>query len=167
MTGASADKHNKSIGDLGREASWFAAHCLLTLAVVMALVIGMGFTRPDPAEPAPKLILTALSFGVAAIVGALVTRVTGNRVGRYVWIAGLIVLLGASVWVIDLQTGPGLCAECGPGHLTLRLWRTFFDFYHGSGLMDGAGPLVGCWIPVAMVGYAIGAQLGAPAPEET
>jgi len=167
MTGDTTDKQNKSMGDLGREASWFAGHSLIAAFVVFALVIGMGLTRPDPAAPGPKLALAALSFGVAAIVGAIVARITGNRVGRYVWIAGFLVLLGASVWVIDLQTGPGLCAECGPGHLLLRIWRTFFDFYHGSGLMDGAGPLVGCWIPVAMVGYAIGAALGAPPQAES
>ncbi|SEF69465.1 hypothetical protein SAMN05421819_0849 [Bryocella elongata] len=161
MSGGAEDKYNKSMGDLGREASWFAGHNLIAVFVVLVLVIGVGITRPDPTAAGPKLTLTALSFAVATIVGALVARFTGNNGGRYVWIAGLIVLLGASVWVIDLQTGPGLCAECGPGHLLLRIWRTFFDFYHGSGLMDGAGPLVGCWIPVAMVGYAIGSALGA------
>jgi hypothetical protein len=163
MTGDATGKHNKSMGDLGREASWFTAHNFLAAAVVLVLVIAVGMTHPDPAAAGPKWLLTALSFAGAAVVGAMVARSTGNRAGQYLWIAAVLVLLGASVWVIDLQTGPGLCAECGPGHLLLRLWRTFFDFDHGSGLMGGAGPLVGCWIPVAMVGYSIGAKLGAPA----
>lgn len=157
-----ATKNNKSMGDLAREAAWFALHCVLAVLVVVVLAIAMGVTHPNPDAMEPKLILTLLCLAVGVVVGAIVLRSTRNFGGRYIWIAALVLLLGASVWVIDLPTGPGLCEECGSGHLMMRLWRTFFDFAHGSGLMDGAGPLVGCWIPVAMVGYAIGASLAKP-----
>ncbi len=64
------------------------------------------------------------------------------------------------VWVLDLPTGPGLCEKCDSGHLLERLIRTFFDIKHGSGLMGGDGLLVGTWIPLSMIGYAIGAKFG-------
>jgi len=39
-----------------------------------------------------------------------------------------------------------------------KLWRTFFTFSYGSGLMGGDGLLVGAWIPLSMIGYALGAR---------
>jgi len=60
------------------------------------------------------------------------------------------------VWVLGLPTGNGLCENCGPVE---KLWRTFFTFDHGSGLMGGDGVLVGAWIPLSMISYAIGAKL--------
>lgn len=55
------------------------------------------------------------------------------------------------VWVLDLPTGNGVCENCGALD---KLWRTFFDTGHGSGL------LVGTWLPLSMIGYAVGAQFG-------
>ena len=57
---------------------------------------------------------------------------------------------------VTSDTGPGLCESCGA---TEKLWRTFFTFNNGSGLMGGDGLLIGAWIPLSMLGYAIGAKL--------
>jgi hypothetical protein len=151
--------HNKSMGDLGREALWFAGHTVLAIVIVLLLMLAMGFVHPDAEAAGPKLVITGLSLVLGGAVGAVITRASGNLVGRYAWISGLLIFMAACVWVIDLPTGPGLCQECGPGHLLLRLWRTFFDFSNGSGLMGGGGPLIGCWIPLALLGYAIGSAL--------
>jgi len=74
-----------------------------------------------------------------------------------VWISGLLTFCIVCVWVLDLPTGPGLCENCGAVE---KLYRTFFDIDHGSGLMAGDGLLVGTWIPLSMIGYAIGAKIG-------
>ena len=59
--------------------------------------------------------------------------------------------------MIDLPTGPGLCETCGTIE---RLWRTFFSIDNGSGLLAGEGLLVGAWLPLSMIGYAVGAAFG-------
>ena len=69
----------------------------------------------------------------------------------------LTAIAAACVWVIDLPTGPGLCETCGTIE---RLWRTFFSIDNGSGLLAGEGLLVGAWLPLSMIGYAVGAAFG-------
>ncbi len=70
---------------------------------------------------------------------------------------GLVFFALVCVWVLDLPTGTGLCEKC----LALeKLYRTFFDINHGSGLMGGDGLLVGLWIPLSMIGYSLGAIAG-------
>jgi hypothetical protein len=59
--------------------------------------------------------------------------------------------------VLDLPTGTGLCEKCLAFD---KLYRTFFDISHGSGLMGGDGLLVGTWIPLSMIGYSVGARFG-------
>ena len=69
----------------------------------------------------------------------------------------VLIFAALCVWVIDLPTGPGLCEHC----LVIdRLRRTFFDIYHGSGLVAGQGLMVGAWIPLSLFGYALGAAFG-------
>ena len=145
----------KSTGDLGREAAWFAAHTLFAILTLFALIAVMWMFHPNPDSSTPKLLATLLALVVPLVVGFLITKVTVNDIGSYVWIFGLIIFAVACVWVIDLPTGPGLCEHCT---LVERLWRTFFDFQHGSGLMGGDGPLVGAWIPLSLFGYAIGSK---------
>jgi hypothetical protein len=146
----------KSTGDLGREAAWFAAHTLFAILTLLGLIAVMWVFHPDPNAVNPKLLATVLALFIPLVVGFLITKVTTNDIGSYVWIFGLIIFAVACVWVIDLPTGPGLCEHCT---LVERLWRTFFDFQHGSGLMGGDGPLVGLWIPLSLFGYAGGSKL--------
>jgi len=145
----------KSIGDLGREAVWFAAHTILAILTLFAIVAVMWMFHPDPDATSPKLLATALALLIPMVVGFLITKVTSNDIGRYVWISGLLIFAIVCVWVIDLPTGPGLCEHCT---LMERLWRTFFEFQHGSGLMSGDGVLIGTWIPLSLFGYAIGSK---------
>jgi hypothetical protein len=147
----------KSVGDLGWEAFWFLTHTFLAF-MFLALVIGaITLTHPDPDAIPPKLLCTALAFLVPLIGGLIIARSQQNHIAGYVWISGLVFFSVVCVWVLDLPTGNGLCETCGAVE---KLWRTFFDIHHGSGLMAGDGLLVGAWIPLSMIGYAFGAHFG-------
>jgi hypothetical protein len=147
---------NKSLAELSREALWFSIHTLIAVAVLALVVVAVTLTHPNPDSLAPKLIGTALAFFVPLACGFLVARAQQNPTARHVWISGLLTFSAVSVWVLDLPTGIGQCAKCGAVE---KLWRTFFDINHGSGLMAGDGLFIGTWIPLAMIGYAIGARL--------
>jgi hypothetical protein len=148
---------DKSIGDLGRESIWFLTHTLLAV-IFLAVTIGvMTLNHPDPDSVTPKLIGSALAFIVPLLGGFFVARMQQNDIARYVWISGLVLFSVVCVWVLDLPTGNGLCETCGAVE---KLWRTFFTFTHGSGLMGGDGLLVGAWLPLSMIGYAVGAGFG-------
>jgi hypothetical protein len=148
--------HDKTMGDLGREALWFLIHTLVAV-ILLAITVGvMSLNHPDPDSSTPKQLGTILAFLVPLIGGFLLARIHRNDIAAYVWISGLIFFSIICVWVLDLPTGNGLCETCG---VSEKLWRTFFTFTHGSGLMGGDGLLVGAWIPLSMIGYAIGAKL--------
>jgi len=148
---------DKSIGELGRESLWFLAHTLVAI-IFLILVIGtMSLNHPDPDAVPPKLLGTVLVFFVPMLGGFLIARYQQNDIARYVWISGLVIFSVVCVWVLDLPTGNGLCETCGAVE---KLWRTFFTFTNGSGLMGGDGVLVGAWIPLSTIGYAIGARFG-------
>jgi hypothetical protein len=147
----------KSIGELWREAAWFVTHTALAIFAMIAAIAIFSLTHPSETDSGPKLIGTALAFICPLIAGIIVAKMTKNDVGRYVWISGLIIFAIVCVWVIDLPTGPGLCEHC---LVMERLWRTFFDIEHGSGLMAGEGLMVGTWVPLSLFGYAIGAAVG-------
>jgi hypothetical protein len=119
--------------------------------------------QPEPDSATPKVYATALAFVVPLIGGFLIARIERNRsqaqVARYVWISGLLFFAAVCVWVLDLPTGNGLCESC-VNEPVQKLWRTFFSFNHGSGLMGGDGVLVGFWMPLSMIGYAVGAKFG-------
>jgi hypothetical protein len=117
----------------------------------------MSLNHPDPDDPSPKLVCTVFAFMVPMFGGLIIARIQQNHVARYVWISGLVLFAVVCVWVLDLPTGNGLCQACGAGE---KLWRTFFTFSHGSGLMGGDGLLIGTWLPISMVSYAIGARFG-------
>jgi hypothetical protein len=157
MTNGTDRSRDKSVGDLGREAFWFLTHTLFAF-LLLALVIGiMSLNHPDPDSPEPKLTGTVMAFLVPMLGGLVIARIQQNGVARYVWISGLVIFSIVCVWVLDLPTGKGLCENCGAAE---KLWRTFFTFSHGSGLMAGDGLLVGTWIPLAMFSYALGARFG-------
>jgi hypothetical protein len=145
---------DKSVADLGRESLWFLAHTVFAVILLAAVLGGISLTHPDQDSVSPKLIGTILAFLVPLIGGFLIARVQQNHVARFVWISGVILFSVVCVWVLDLPTGNGLCETCGAVE---KLWRTFFTFTHGSGLMGGDGLLVGAWIPLSMIGYGLGA----------
>jgi hypothetical protein len=147
----------KSIGDLGREAFWFLTHSGLAFAILVLVIGAMTIAHPDPEALGPKALGTVLAFFVPMVGGFIIARSQQNDIARYVWISGLVFFAVVCVWVLDLPTGNGLCENCGAIE---KLWRTFFDIRHGSGLMAGDGLLFGAWIPLSMIGYATGAGFG-------
>ena len=148
----------KSAGDLGREALWYMIHTLAAVFVLLAVVFCIYLTHPDPDAAGPKELCTVLALLVPLMVGFAVAKARPqDRTSKYIWISGLLVFSVVCVWVLDLPTGAGLCDQCGAVE---KLYRTFFDINHGSGLMGGDGLFVGTWIPVSMIGYAIGAKFG-------
>ena len=149
--------HSKTAGELGREGLWFAAHTLIAVLILFLVVAGISLTNPDIENIAPKLIGTLLALLVPMIGGLIIAKIRQDRTATYVWISGLLFFSLVCVWVLDLPTGAGLCDKCGAVD---KLYRTFYDINHGSGLMDGDGLLLGTWIPLSMIGYAIGARFG-------
>jgi hypothetical protein len=146
---------DKTPGDLAREALWFLSHTFIAF-VLLAIVLGtISLNHPDPDSTSPKLLGTLLALLAPMTGGFLLARIHHNKVAIHTWISGLVIFSILCVWVLDLPTGNGLCENCGAFE---KLWRTFFTFTHGSGLMGGDGLLVGAWIPLSMIGYAIGAK---------
>ncbi len=146
---------DKSLSDLNREAAWFIIHTVIAF-LLLVLVIGvMSINHPDPDSSSPKMLGTVLAFLVPVFGGFLLTRWYRNDIATYVWISGLVIFSITCVWVLGLPTGNGLCENCGAVE---KLWRTFFTLNRGSGLMAGDGLLVGTWIPLSMIGYAVGAK---------
>jgi hypothetical protein len=146
----------KSLGDLGREASWFLTHTLIAVVLLAIVIVILSLNHPDPDSATPKVLATILAALIPLFGGAIVTRLLHNDIAPYTWISGLVIFSIVCVWVLDLPTGKGLCENCGAVE---KLWRTFFTFRHGSGLMGGDGLLIGTWLPLSMISYAIGAML--------
>ncbi len=146
---------DKSLADLGREASWFATHTVIAFLLLVLVVGVMSLNHPDPDASRPKMIGTVLAFLVPMFGGFVLARRHRNDIASYVWISGLVIFSITCVWVLDLPTGNGLCENCGAVE---KLSRTFFTFTHGSGLMAGDGLFIGTWIPLSMIGYAIGSR---------
>lgn len=149
--------HGKTAGDLTREALWFTIHTMVAVLVLALVVFGIALSHPEIDQPGPKILGTFLAFIVPMLFGFIITKRRQDRTAKYIWISGLLTFSIVCVWVLDLPTGNGLCEKCGAVE---KLYRTFFDINHGSGLMGGDGLLVGTWIPVSMIGYAIGASFG-------
>jgi len=146
---------NKTLGDLSREALWFSLHSLAAVVVLAGVVGAIALARPDANAMEPKLFGTVLALLVPMAAGFLIARKQQNHIAGYVWISGLMVFSVVCVFVLDLPTGNGLCENCGAIE---KLWRTFFDISRGSGLMSGDGLLIGTWVPLSMIGYAMGAS---------
>jgi hypothetical protein len=146
---------DKSLSDLGREASWFITHTVVAFLLLVLVVGVIALNHPDPDSSSPKMLGTVLAFLVPMFGGFVLARIYRNDIASYVWISGLVIFSITCVWVLDLPTGNGLCENCGAVE---KLWRTFFTLNHGSGLMAGDGLLVGTWTPLSMIGYAVGAK---------
>ena len=157
MAEALTNSQDKTAGDLGREAVWFTIHTLIAVLILAVIVVAGMAMHLSMDDKNPKLVVTVLALFVPMIGGFLIARVRHDRVAGNVWISGLLTFSIICVWVLDLPTGPGLCEKCGALE---KLYRTFFDINNGSGLMGGDGLLVGTWIPLSMIGYAIGAKMG-------
>jgi hypothetical protein len=147
----------KTAGDLTREALWFFIHTVMAVLVLAMVVFGFYLGQAEIDQESPKIYCTILALIVPMIVGYFVSKSHQDRTAKYVWISGLVTFSIVCVWVLDLPTGNGLCEKCGAVE---KLTRTFFNINHGSGLMGGDGLLVGTWIPLSMIGYAIGAAFG-------
>jgi hypothetical protein len=157
MAEALTNSQDKTAGDLGREALWFTIHTLLAVLILAVVVALFALSHPAVDDNGPKLLCTALALLVPMAGAFIIAKIRHDTVAGNVWIAGLLTFSIICVWVLDLPTGPGLCEKCGAVE---KLYRTFFDINHGSGLMGGDGLLVGTWVPLSMIGYAIGAKLG-------
>lgn len=154
---------SKSLSELGAEAFWFVAHTVIAILALCLVLVGGTMLHADPEANVPKLIGTLFAFLIPLAVGFLIAKKQQNDIARYVWISGMLIFSAVCVWVLDLPTGNGLCEHCGAVD---KLYRTFFDIAHGSGLMGGDGLLVGTWVPLSLFGYAIGANLALDKPEE-
>ncbi len=148
---------NKTTNQLIREAGWFVLHTLFAVLVMALVVAGFALVKPDPESAAPKLLCTLAVFLVPMVAGFVAGRLRADTVAGNVWISGLITFAIVCVYVLDLPTGAGLCDGCGAID---KLWRTFFSIDRGSGLLAGDGILIGTWIPLSMIGYAVGAKVG-------
>ncbi len=147
---------NKTTNDLLREAGWYLLHTLFAVLIFAVVMCAFWAARPDPGSTGPKLLCTAAAFLGPMIGGFVAGRARRDTVARYVWISALIMFGVVVVHVLDLPTGAGLCDGCGAVD---KLWRTFFSIDHGSGLMAGDGLLIGTWIPLSMIGYALGSRI--------
>ena len=136
----------------------FLANTIYALLILIAIVAGFYvLAHPDQSDNNPKILCTVLAFFGPMAGGYFIAKARQDQTARYAWLAGVLHFSVVCVWVLDLPTGNGLCEKCGAVE---KLYRTFFDINNGSGLMGGDGLLVGTWMPLAMIGYAIGAKLG-------
>ncbi len=147
----------KSAAVVTREAVSFVGHTLIAILILFAIVLVFSLAHTDPDAVDPKLLATGLAFFLPLLGGFLIAKSRHDKTARYVWISGLLTFSIVCVWVLDLPTGSGLCERCGAIE---KLTRTFFDIHHGSGLMSGDGLLIGTWMPLSMIGYALGARYG-------
>ena len=147
---------NKTTSDLVREAGWFVLHTLLSVLVLVLVIAVFWVLHPDPDAAMPKILATVLALIVPAVIGFFVARFLHGNVATHVWISGLLFFLVVCVYTLDLPTGNGLCNDCGAVD---KLWRTFFSIDRNSGLLGGDGLLLGLWMPLAMIGYAVGAKI--------
>ena len=151
----------RTIADLGRDLLWLCVHSGIAVAILGAAMGAISLTRPDPDVVGPKLAGTIAAFIAPLVVGFVAGRgwTRSLRVwpARYCWVVGVVLLATASVWVMGLPTGPGMCAGCSAGE---KVWRTFFVLQNGSGLLNGNGLVLGSWIPLALAGYSIGVSAG-------
>jgi hypothetical protein len=147
---------NKTTGDLMREAGWFVLHTLIAVLVLVVIVAAFWLAHVDPDASMPKILCTILAVLLPAAVGFGLGRLLPGNVAPNVWISGLLFFLVVCVYTLDLPTGNGLCNDCGAVD---KLWRTFFSIDHNSGLLGGDGLLLGLWIPLSMIGYAMGARI--------
>ncbi|MGO9336677.1 MAG: hypothetical protein ACLPY1_04125 [Terracidiphilus sp.] len=146
-------EEEKSPSRLSHQAIWFFAHSGLALGSWLVLML-LGYAFNPQGVSQFMILLLALS--VPAAVGYAVTRVRQDEMGLLVWLVGLSWMLIASLWILDMPTGPNACFQCDA---TEKLTRTFFSLPGPSGLIDDDGPFLGTWPAAALIGYSIGARI--------
>ena len=147
----------KSVGELGWEAGWFVLHTLIAIAILALILFGGMALHASPDTASPKMVGTFLAILLPFLVGYVIAKLRHDFVARNVWISGLLLFAIVCVWVLDLPTGNGLCEHCGAMD---KLTRTFFSIDNGSGLAGGWGLVLGAWLPLSLLFYALGAHLG-------
>lgn len=147
------DEEDARSAKLSRQAGSFLIHTLLALATWVALM-SMGYLLNPHGVPQWTVFL--VSFAVPLGVGWAVTRFRQDEMAVTIWLVGLMWLLIVGLWVLDMNTGPNACFQCGAVD---KLTRTFFSVPSPSGLLDDDGPFLGTWPALALIGYAVGAKL--------
>jgi hypothetical protein len=141
------------------QAMWFGLHTIFSLLAWGAM---MGVISVFNPESVPPIITLWLSLAVPLFCGFALVRIRQSDVATLVWLAGLVWFMVVGLWILDMPTGPGACYHCGASE---KLWFTFFSLDKDSGMIDGQGRFLGTWPAVAMIGYSIGARLGARSPK--
>lgn len=138
---------------LSSQAIWFTLHTMLALMIWMGLMLA-GYAINPPSVSQTTILL--VSIFVPLFVGHIVNRFRQDEMATLVWLVGLIWILVACLWILDMPTGPNACFQCDA---TEKLVRTFFSIPKPSGLIDNDGPFLGTWPAAALIGYALGARL--------
>lgn len=128
-------------------------HAIVALASWICLML-VGYAL-NP-QNAPQPLILALSFVFPLLVGLAVNHFRQAQMATVVWLLGVLWIMSAALWIIDMPTGPYHCLHCST---TEKISRTFFSFPSPSGLVDDDGPFLGTWPAAALIGYAIGAGL--------
>jgi hypothetical protein len=149
-TGIDADDGSET---LVHQIFAFFGHTLIALAIWAAMML-VGYII-NPAY-IPQIVISAFSFLVPLVTGAIITGAKPSEIAPHVWLAGIIWLLFLSLWLLDLPAGPNACNQCVPIE---KILRSFFSYPAPSGLIDDNGPFFGTWPPMATIGYAVGAGL--------
>jgi hypothetical protein len=153
MTKLTMDDVDEGSDRLSRQVVSFFLHTLIALGAWLALMLAGYALNPAGVS---QMVILALSIVVPLAVGYFVTRMRQDEMAGHVWLAGVIILLIVSLWILDMPTGPNLCFECSA---TEKLTRTLFSFPGPSGLIDNNGPFFATWPAAACLGYSIGAKL--------
>ncbi len=148
----SNEKEEISPATLPEQALVFSMHIVLALGSWLALML-LGYAL-NP-RGVPQTVILLLSIFVPLVAGFIVTNFRQDEQAPLVWLIGLIWILIASLWILDMPTGLNQCFQCDA---TEKLTRTFFSLPRPSGLIDNDGPFLGTWPAAALIGYAIGAR---------
>ena len=88
---------------LSQQALWFGIHTCLALGSWLLLMFVGYALQPSGIS---QLIITVLSLAVPLLVGFFVTRSRQDEMASVVWLAGLIWMLIANLWILDMPAGP-------------------------------------------------------------
>src|SRR5208337_5194279 len=153
------EEETRSSARLTHQALSFLMHTALALGSWLALMFAGYLLNPPGVS---QFLILVLSILVPLAVGYFVTRLRRDPMAEVVWLVGLIWVLIATLWILDMPTGPNQCFKCDA---TEKLSRTFFSLPKPSGLIDDDGPFLGTWPAASLIGYAVGARLALRRPK--
>ena len=87
----------KSVGDLGREAMWYALHTVIAIVILAVVVTVMYFMRLDQESSGPKLIGVGLAFLIPLIGGFFIVDRAGRSLGLDAYLSRTRPLLETSL----------------------------------------------------------------------